>query len=173
MCWIKVKLRVWGRGVHPKILDFLAFEICCSPTFLVSKMGSFVSQLNTVAEIQPLAWGVVWPFLTRLYRKSGSKNTQISHKWTKIWESTGPFAIKLGSLVHLMVLQKRYAGILKILIFWPVAPRGRFKNGEKTQIWTFRAAQPAKKSKFSKIPHNVFVGPSDEPNCQVWWQMAR
>ena len=56
------------------------------------------------------------------------KNTQISHKSTKIWESTGPFVMKLGSLVPLMLLQKRYAGILKILIFWPVAPRGRFKN---------------------------------------------
>ena len=48
-------LKGTGGGVQPKILDFLPFEICCSPTFLVSKMGSFVSQFKTLAEIQPLA----------------------------------------------------------------------------------------------------------------------
>ena len=34
----------------------------------------------------------------------------------------------LGQSVHLRALQKIYAGILKILIFWPVAPRERFNN---------------------------------------------
>ena len=87
--------RVQQKGVQLKILDFLAFEICCSSTFLVSKMGSFVSQLQTAGERGGL--------LT--LRKLGSKNTQISLKWTK-------------SGNHLMLLQKVYARSLKIFIFW-------------------------------------------------------
>ena len=55
------------------------------------------------------------------------KNTKFSHKRTKIWESTGSFVMKLGKCVHLMVLLKRYTGIVKILIIQPVALRGMFK----------------------------------------------
>ena len=40
-----------GAGVQPQNLDFLGFYICYSPGFLVFRMGSFVSQLCTVAEI--------------------------------------------------------------------------------------------------------------------------
>ena len=40
------------------------FEICCSPTYLVSKMGSLSSQLNLVAEIWPLQDGTYFVFLT-------------------------------------------------------------------------------------------------------------
>ena len=40
-----------GGGSSPKNLDFLGFNICYSPGFLVFRMGSFVSQLCTVAEI--------------------------------------------------------------------------------------------------------------------------
>ena len=81
--------------------------------------------------------------------------------------------MKLGRYVHPMVLQKRYAGIVKILIFWPVAPHGMFKNHEKSEFRTFRAVQLAEKSKFSQFLHNVFVGPWDEHIYQVSLQMAR
>ena len=42
---------------------------------------------------------------------------------------TGPIVRKLGRRVHLIILQKSYAGIeeLQILTFWPVAPSGMFK----------------------------------------------
>ena len=44
-------LRGWGGGVQGQILDFLCLDICCSPDYLVSKMGSFVPQVCTIAEI--------------------------------------------------------------------------------------------------------------------------
>ena len=56
-------------------------------------------------------------------QENGLKNSQTSHKWTTIWESTGPFVIKLGNLVHLVLLHNPCAEILKTLIFWLVAPR--------------------------------------------------
>ena len=34
-----------------KILDFLFLDICCSPDYLISKMGSLAPQLKTVVEI--------------------------------------------------------------------------------------------------------------------------
>ena len=80
-------------------------------------------------------------WMKRLYRKTGSKNAQISHKCSKLWDSIGPFVMKPGSVVHLL-LQQGYVGNLKILIFWSVA---LWRKGGKSQIWTFSAAQPAKK----------------------------
>ena len=38
-------------GVQPQKMKFLCFDICCSPCFPASKMGSFVSQLQAVVEI--------------------------------------------------------------------------------------------------------------------------
>ena len=32
-------------GVQPKKIDFVHFDICCSPTFLLSKMWSYFVQL--------------------------------------------------------------------------------------------------------------------------------
>ena len=72
-----------------------------------------------------------------------------------------------------MVLQKRYSGIAKIFIFRPVAPHEMFKFQIFYDFWTFRAVQPAEKSKSSQFPHNVFVGPWDEHIYQVSLQMAR
>ena len=40
-----------GGGSRVKFLDFLSYCICYSPEYLVSKMGSFASQLATTAEI--------------------------------------------------------------------------------------------------------------------------
>ena len=40
-----------GGGPRVKILDFIVSHMCYNPNYLVSKMGSFVSQLATVAEI--------------------------------------------------------------------------------------------------------------------------
>ena len=47
---ILAQLRGEG-GVQPQKNKFLSFVICCSPSFCVSKMGSFVSQLQAVVEI--------------------------------------------------------------------------------------------------------------------------
>ena len=44
-------------GVRPKILDFLYFEICFSPTFLLSKMGSFVVQKWILLILWSFPWG--------------------------------------------------------------------------------------------------------------------
>ena len=102
-----------------------------------------------------------------------SENRKFSHKRTKIWESTGPFAMKLGRYVHPMVLQKLYAGIVKNLIFRPVASHEMFKFLIFCDFWTFCAVQPAEKWKYSQFPHNVFVGPWDEHIYQVSLQMAQ
>ena len=40
-----------GAGGIYQVKIFLRFVLCCSPGYLRSKMGSFVSQLPTVAEI--------------------------------------------------------------------------------------------------------------------------
>ena len=58
--------------------------------------------------------------LKTLWRTSGAANT-----WIPYW-----FPMKLGRYVHPMVLQKRYAGIVKILIIRPVAPCGNFRDFE-------------------------------------------
>ena len=48
--YIKIALRGEG-GVQPQKMKVLGFVICCSPSFGVSKMGSFVFQLQGVVEI--------------------------------------------------------------------------------------------------------------------------
>ena len=40
-----------GPRVWVKVSDFFGFDICCSPAHLLFRMGSLVSQLQTVAEI--------------------------------------------------------------------------------------------------------------------------
>ena len=45
------KLRVQGRGSRVKFWIFFGDSICYSPDFLVFKMGSFLSEVLTVAEI--------------------------------------------------------------------------------------------------------------------------
>ena len=51
-------LKGMGAGVQPQILDcFLLFRYY-SPIYLVPKIGAFVSQLQTLAKIEPLALGV-------------------------------------------------------------------------------------------------------------------
>ena len=65
-------LRVQG-GVQPQNLDFLGFYICYSPGFLVFRMGSFVSQLCTVAEIWRDEVGPYAHFFAKMYGKIGLK----------------------------------------------------------------------------------------------------
>ena len=79
--------------------------------------------------------------LRALFRKNVWKYSQkismLSHKRMKIWKSTGQILMKLSQSIHLKALQKVYAGILTILIFWPIAPRGRFENFIFGHFWTF------------------------------------
>ena len=61
ICWAQVashplffelmQIKGTGEGVRGQSLDFLSFAYVTSPDYLVSKMGSFVSQLATVFEI--------------------------------------------------------------------------------------------------------------------------
>ena len=59
------------RGVSPKILDFLCLDIFCSPTYLVSKMGTFAPPLTTVAEIGRVRVGPYAHFFAKMYAKLG------------------------------------------------------------------------------------------------------
>ena len=59
-------------GVQGQKLDFLYFLICCSPMFLVSKMGSFMVWIFTVGNLWPLPWCAI----SRMYGKSH----------TNVWE---------------------------------------------------------------------------------------
>ena len=60
---------VEGRGgVQPQNMKFLSFAICCSPSFGVSKMGSFVSQLQAVVEIWRDEVDPFARFFANLYR---------------------------------------------------------------------------------------------------------
>ena len=40
--------RLRYRGSRPKNLDFVHFDVCCSPIFLLLKIGSCVSQLSKI-----------------------------------------------------------------------------------------------------------------------------
>ena len=62
-----------GGGSRPKISIFLVFKSCYSPDYLVFRMGSFVSQFSTVAEIQRDEVGPYAHFLGKMYGKIGLK----------------------------------------------------------------------------------------------------
>ena len=49
-----------GVGGGPaKKIDFVYFDTCCSPIFLLSKMGSYVSQLSLVFVLHALTWKTI------------------------------------------------------------------------------------------------------------------
>ena len=48
---------IWRGGAALKYLDLFYFNICCSPMFLVSKMGSTTSQLQAVLYLWPQTQG--------------------------------------------------------------------------------------------------------------------
>ena len=48
------KVKGIGGGVKPKKIDFVHFNICCTPIFLLSKMGSYVSQLSKLFILQAI-----------------------------------------------------------------------------------------------------------------------
>ena len=70
-------------GVRPKILDFLCLDVCYSPSYLVSKMGSLSSQLRTVAEIRRDKVGHYAHFFRKMYGKFGKKIKKKSLKIAK------------------------------------------------------------------------------------------
>ena len=47
-----VLISLRGEGGPASKMKILCFVICCSPSFGVSKMGSFVSELQAFVEIQ-------------------------------------------------------------------------------------------------------------------------
>ena len=65
------RFKAIGGGVNPKILYFLSSDICCSPSYLVFRMGSLSSQLPAVAEIWVAEVGPYAHFFTKMYGKSG------------------------------------------------------------------------------------------------------
>ena len=70
-CTLNLKLRGEG-GVPGQKNFFLCFHICCSPGYPRSKMGSFASQLQTVAEIWRDEDGTFSRVFGLLYRKIGN-----------------------------------------------------------------------------------------------------
>ena len=62
-----------GRGSKVKFWIFCGVNICNSPDFLVFRMGSFVSQLCTVAEIWRDEVGPYAHFFAKMYGKIGLK----------------------------------------------------------------------------------------------------
>ena len=67
-----MKGRESGVLEHPsglKIYNFSCFDICYSPDFLVSRMGSFVSQLATVARIWLVKVRLFSAVFAHLHRK--------------------------------------------------------------------------------------------------------
>ena len=75
--------------------------------------------------------------------------------------------MKFGMLAHFGVRQKRYMGILKILIFHHFLATQNLKNSEKLKNVNFAGPENSEKSKFSKFPCSVFVAPQNEPVCQI------
>ena len=67
-----------GGWVYGQVLNFLWFNTCYSPDFLVFRMGSFVSQLSMVVEILCDEVGHYAHFSALIYRKMGVKIGQIS-----------------------------------------------------------------------------------------------
>ena len=61
---------------------------------------------------------------------------------------TGLLTMKVCMLVHFRVVQKRYAGIFKILIFWAIMAAKSLKIGQNGQNFNFQWPLWAEKSKF-------------------------
>ena len=88
--------------------------------------------------------------------------TQFSHKSPKMWRLGRLGMPVLISGLGFRVIQKVYAAILKILIFWwfLASRRSKFDQKlEKSQNFDLRPARNHRKSKFSKSPHKLFVSP--------------
>ena len=93
-------LKGTGGGVQGQILDFLCLDICCSPDYLVSKMGSFVSQLATVAGIERNENGYYAHFFSYLYRKILKKWELIFHGNGVSETPDGQILVKMAKYLH-------------------------------------------------------------------------
>ena len=131
-----MSIKAIGGGVRPKILDFLCLDVCYSPSYLVSKMGSLSSQLCTVAEIRRDKVGHYAHFFRKMYGKFGKK-----FFFSKNRNNSTPnhfLRLKIGSNLHPMALHNRKDQIFDFRIFslftaiftvqkWPKMA----KNGQK------------------------------------------
>ena len=135
------------------MLDFLYFLICCSPMFLVSKMGSFMVSIFTVGNLWPLPRCAI----SRMYGKSH----------TNVWEIENlkklpNFHIKRQKCQNLQVIRpwnlvcrfilgsyKKYMRefwkFLFLADFWGVKFR---KNPILPKIWPLTLWKSAKNQNF-------------------------
>ena len=96
----EIACRATGGGVQGQNFDFFFFLACNSPNYLVSKMGSFFSQLATVAEIWRDENGYYTRIFGYLYRK-------ILKKWELIFRGNafpetldGQILVKMAKYLH-------------------------------------------------------------------------
>ena len=95
--------RIGGRGVKGKILDFFCFNICCSPSYEDSKMGSHSFQFFSVVVSWRLAWG---PYAQKLDVYTGKIAQNIPKVHLKKLTSPGNKAQNSWKLVHVILVGK-------------------------------------------------------------------
>ena len=144
-----------GGGVPPKFFWILFLGICCSPNYLVIRMDSILSQLSTVAEIEPPEVGPCAQFFTKMYEKISKKLANFCINGRKSENLPGQF---LWNLVKMFVWgpYKQY-----MLEFWKFWYFGWLRRAECSKlaingIFNLSRGTTSQKIKFFKIPAYTF-----------------
>ena len=111
-----------GGEVRYKIHFLLIFGVCCSPDYLewTHSQNGLISTRDGCLDMTRRSCDLHAHFQENVW-KIGQKEEHFHINERKSENLLGRLFSKLTWYVHLMVLQKPYAGIVKIWIFRPVA----------------------------------------------------